>query len=281
MSIRKEAVAGYFYEANPALLKKRVENCFLDFLGPGRLPKVREDGPRKVKGLVIPHAGLMYSGPVAAHAYLALAEDGVPETIVFIGPNHTGLGTGVSIVIEGYWRSPLGKVEVDSKLALDVQKASSLIVVDEEAHLSEHSIEVQLPFLTYLYEDRVKIVPICMMLQSYDVCLDVGKAISKAAYNKNVVIAATSDFTHYESQKSAEAKDRRAIEAISKMDARGLMEVVDRHNISMCGPGPVASMIIACIGLGASKAELLKYATSGDVTKDYSAVVGYASIAIS
>ncbi len=280
MGVRRPAVAGYFYEADPDALKKRIEHCFLSSLGPGKLPKVEKEGPRRIKGLVVPHAGLMYSGPVAAQAYLALAEDGIPDTAIIIGPNHTGWGAGISIMVDGSWSCPLGEVEIDTELASRIQGAASLISVDEEAHLNEHSIEVQLPFLTYIYGEKVKIVPICMMIQAYEACIDVGRAIASAAAGRNVVVIAATDFTHYESQRSAEAKDRMAIEAILKMDAKGLIEVVEREAISMCGYGPVASMIIASLSFGASKAELLKYATSGDVTKDYSSVVGYASLMV-
>lgn len=277
---RRPAVAGYFYESDPEALRARIERCFLSKLGPGRLPKVATAGPRRIKGLVVPHAGYMYSGPVAAHAYLALAEDGVPDTAIVIGPNHTGLGAGISMMADGWWRTPLGDIEIDSELARAIQEKSELIAVDEEAHLNEHSIEVQLPFLAYLYGMRVKFVPICMMLQAYEACVDVGRAVALASRGRNVVIVASSDFTHYESQASAEAKDRLAIEFIERLDPRGLLEVVESRGISMCGPGPVAAMLIASSLLGASSAKLLKYATSGDVTRDYSSVVGYSSILV-
>jgi AmmeMemoRadiSam system protein B len=278
---RRPAVAGYFYEADPEALKARIERCFLSKLGPGRLPSERAEKPRRIKGLVVPHAGYMYSGPVAAHAYLAMAEDGIPETVVIIGPNHTGLGAGVSIMVEGSWSTPLGAVPIDSELAKAIQEAGSLIAVDEEAHLNEHSIEVQLPFLLHVAKRPFKLVPICMMLQAYEACLDVGEAIASAARGRDVVVIASSDFTHYESQRSAEVKDGKAIEAIERLDPRGLLEVVEAESISMCGPGPVAAMLVASTSMGATSAKLLKYATSGDVTHDYSAVVGYASIVVS
>ncbi|MEM4699474.1 MAG: AmmeMemoRadiSam system protein B [Candidatus Nezhaarchaeales archaeon] len=278
--MRRPAVAGYFYESDPKALRARIEGCFLSKLGPGKLPKVATDGPRRIKGLVAPHAGYMYSGPVAAHAYLALAEDGIPDTVVIIGPNHTGWGAGISMMADGWWRTPLGDIEIDSELARAIQERSELIAIDEEAHLGEHSIEVQLPFLAYLYGTRVKFVPICMMLQSYEACVDVGRAVASASRGRNVVIVASSDFTHYESQASAEAKDRLAIELIERLDPKGLLEVVESRGISMCGPGPVAAMLIASSLLGATSAKLLKYATSGDVTHDYSSVVGYSSILV-
>jgi len=278
--VRRPAVAGYFYEADPDALRRRVERCFLDPLGPGSLPKVSREGPRRIKGLVVPHAGLMYSGPVAAHAYLSLAEDGVPETAIIIGPNHTGWGAGISIMVEGSWSCPLGEVEIDSELASKIHREANLVAIDEEAHINEHSIEVQLPFLTYIYGEEVKLVPICMMPQAYEACVDLGRAIASAAAGRNVVVIAATDFTHYEPQRSAEVKDRKAIDAILRMDAKGLLDVVAEEDISMCGPGPVASMLIAVASWGASKAELLKYATSGDVTRDYSSVVGYASLKV-
>ncbi|RLE55762.1 MAG: hypothetical protein DRJ26_00335 [Candidatus Methanomethylicota archaeon] len=278
VKVRSPAVAGMFYESHPESLKRRIDWCFTHNLGPGSIPEV-SDGPRSIVGLVCPHAGYMYSGPVAAWSYHALARDGKPECFVILGPNHTGVGAAVSIMTSGRWRTPLGDVEVDSDLAESILKYAEVVEEDFYAHLSEHSIEVQLPFLQYLYGE-VKFVPICMMLQNYDVASKVGQAIARAAADRDVVVIASTDFTHYEPQQIALENDEAVIRRILELDPEGVFEGVYRRNVSMCGPGPVVSMLVACRQLGASRALKLKYATSGDITGDYIAVVGYASIAI-
>ena len=280
MKIREACQAGAFYAGTAKSLKTQIEDCFLGKYGPGSLPKINEKGERIIKALVCPHAGYMYSGQVAAHSYFALANDGIPEVIVIIGPNHTGMGSGISIMDEGKWRTPLGELEIDSSLAKEIYKNSSIIDIDEMAHKYEHSIEVQLPFLQYIYGNRVKFVPICMMLQDLETSIEVGEAIAKALFNKNSVIIASSDMTHYEPQKIAEKKDKLALNAILELNEKKLHEVIESELISMCGYGPVTAAIKASKSLGASKAKLLCYKTSGDITGDYEAVVGYASVSI-
>jgi len=278
--IRYPAVAGLFYEGDSEALKRRIEWCFKHKLGPGSIPSVNERGERNIIGLVCPHAGYVYSGPIAAHSYAELAKDGIPDVVVILGPNHTGLGSGVSIVDSGYWRTPLGNVEVNSEVAKRIVRNSEIIAVDELAHVQEHSIEVQLPLLQYIYGDRFSFVPICMMLQMRDVCVEVGNAIAKAVENENVVIIASTDFTHYESHDRAYSKDVKVLKAIEALDPDLMLKLVDSLPVSMCGPGPVASMLYAVKKLGAKKATILKYATSGDVTGDKYSVVGYGSVKI-
>jgi len=278
--IRYPAVAGLFYEGDSEALKKRIEWCFKHRLGPGSIPTANEMGKRSIVGLVCPHAGYMYSGPVAAHSYAELAMDGVPDVVVIIGPNHTGLGSGVSIVDSGYWKTPLGNVEVNDEVAKKIVKNSEIIAVDELAHLQEHSIEVQLPFLQYMYGNRFSFVPICMMLQLRDVCVEVGNAIAKALESENAVVIASTDFTHYEPQGRAYEKDLKVLKTIEALDPDTMLRFVDSLPVSMCGPGPVASMLYAVKKLGARKATILKYATSGDVTGDKFSVVGYGSVKV-
>ncbi len=278
--IRYPAVAGYFYESDPEALKRRIEWCFKHRLGPGALPIVEEKSERKIIGLVSPHAGYMYSGPVAAHSYGELARDGKPDVVVILGPNHTGLGSGISIVDSGSWKTPLGTVEIDSEVARRIVKNSEVISVDELAHEQEHSIEVQLPFLQYLYGNDFRFVPICMMLQMRDVCIDVGRALAKALDGLNAVIIASTDFTHYEPNDIAYNKDSKVLKAIEALDPDLMLKLVDSIPVSMCGPGPVATMLYAVKQLGATKATILKYATSGDVTGDKSSVVGYGSVKV-
>jgi len=280
LKVRRPYVAGSWYPGTAESLRREIERCFTHRLGYGRIPTVARDGPRLIIGLISPHAGYMYSGPIASIGYGKLAEDGIPESVIMIGPNHTGLGSAVSIMVEGLWETPLGSVEIDTELAKAIVEASGIADIDDSAHRFEHSLEIQLPFLQYFYGSNFKIVPICMMLRDYDTARELGESISSSIAGRNVVILASTDFTHYEPHKIAVEKDRLAIEAILKLDAELFLRRVEENDISMCGPGPVATMMIACRKLGASKAELLGYATSGDITGDRSAVVGYASIAV-
>lgn len=260
-------------------MTRQIEECFKHRLGPGYLPKVKTvgEGARKIRGLVSPHAGYMYSGPVAAHGYCKLAEDGAPSVFVILGPNHTGLGSGVSMYpFEGVWRTPLGNVEVDSQMCKRIKEVSNLVDVDEKAHIYEHSIEVQIPFLQYLY-GSLKMVPICMLMQDLETSRELGEALATALKNVDAVIIASTDLNHYEAHDRTLRKDKLVIDAILKMDEEALFKAVD-EGVSMCGPGPVAVMIAALKTLGHFEATLLSHRTSGDVTGDYSAVVGYASI---
>lgn len=279
MLIRKPAQAGMFYAGTKEELLGQIEECFRHEFGPGELPSIGKNKERKIIAMVCPHAGYMYSGPVASKAYYALAADGKPEVFIILGPNHTGYGSGVSIMTEGSWETPLGIASIDDKLANKIWRASNIIDIDDLAHRYEHSIEVQLPFLQYIYGD-VKFVPIVMMLQDLETCKMVADAIAKSVSGLDVVVIASSDFTHYEAQSRAEKKDRIAIEAILKLDENEFYSVIERHNISICGYGPISVAILAAKKLGAKKAELLQYKTSGDITKDYSGVVGYSAIAI-
>ena len=279
MKLRYPTVAGSWYAGTPNSLRKQIEQLFTHKLGPGNLPSVVEDGPRNVVGLVVPHAGYMASGPVAAHAYHHLAEDGKPDVIVIFGPNHTGHGSALAIMNEGAWRTPLGDVEVDTETADKILQASSIVDADDRAHVYEHSIELQLPFLQYLYGSGFRFVPICFMMQDLESSREVGKAVASALKGKNGLVIASSDLTHYEPQERAEKKDRMAIDAALDMDEEKYYNTVEAYGISTCGYGPVIAAITAAKELGAKKAELLSYGTSGDVLGDRSAVVGYTSIA--
>jgi AmmeMemoRadiSam system protein B len=280
LKVRRPYVAGSWYPGTAESLRREIERCFTHRLGYGRIPEVARDGLRLIIGLVSPHAGYMYSGPIASIGYGKLAEDGIPESVIMIGPNHTGLGSAVSVMAEGLWETPLGSVEIDTALAKAIVETSGIADVDDYAHRFEHSLEIQLPFLQYLYGSSFKIVPICMMLRDYDTARELGESIASSVAGRNILILASTDLTHYEPHKIAVEKDRLAMEAILKLDAELLLKRVEENDISMCGSGPVATMIVACRKLGASRAELLGYATSGDITGDRSAVVGYASIAV-
>jgi AmmeMemoRadiSam system protein B len=276
--VRHPCQAGVFYEGNAESLKRQIENCFLHRFGPGKIPEIVRAGPRKVIGLVCPHAGYMFSGPVAAHAYCKLALDGKPDVVALFGPNHTGYGSGLAVMNEGLWRTPLGDVEVDGQTADQIVRESGIVDVDDSAHRLEHSIEVQLPFLQYLYGSEVRIVPICFLMQDLSSCEEVGKAVAKVLARKNAVIIASSDMTHYEPQEEAAKKDRSALEAVEAMDEVKFYSTVETQHISACGYGPITALITAAKILGAKEAKLSCYKTLGDVTGDYSSVVGYAAV---
>lgn len=279
MKVRYPFVAGSWYAGTSDALRKQIESCFTHELGPGETPKVVEKGARNVVGLVCPHAGYMYSGPVAAHSYYKLATDGKPDVVVIFSPNHTGFGSALALMNEGVWRTPLGDVEIDETVANQILEESNVIDVDDRAHAREHSIELQLPFLQYLYGAAFKFVPICFLMQDLESCRDVGLAVSKVLSGKNALVIASTDMTHYESQRSAEKKDKMAIDAATKLDEEQYYSLVESYNISTCGYGPTVAVITAAKKLGAGEGQLLCYRTSGDVTRDFSAVVGYASIA--
>ncbi len=278
MQVRRPTQAGSFYAGDARTLKAQIEGCFLHPFGPGKLPTVDTNGPRRIVGLVCPHAGYMYSGPVAANAYYELALDGKPDTVVIMGPNHTGYGSALSLMDEGVWRTPLGDVEVDTVVARALCHETGLLDADELAHKFEHSVEVQLPFLQYLYGNGFKFVPICFQLQDFESADEVGNALVEVLSERNAIIVASSDFTHYEPQASAERKDLSALEAVQAMDPKRFVDIIEERNVTACGYGPIAATITSAKGLLAKGATLLRYKTSGDITGDKSSVVGYAAV---
>ena len=278
-TIRRPTVAGQFYEGDAEALRAQIKNCFLHDLGPRKLPAVNlRNHPRNIVGMICPHAGYMYSGPVAASAYYELALDGKPDTVVLMGPNHTGYGSTLSIMREGVWRTPLGDVEIDTQMANGLIHETNILDVDELAHRYEHSIEVQLPFLQFLYGNTFKIVPICFLMQDYDSTVEVGRALEEVLDTTNTVVIASSDMTHYEPAKTAAAKDQAALKAVTDMDAKHFYETVETQNITACGYAPITALITYAKGVNVKEAKLLSYHNSGDITGDYSSVVGYAAV---
>jgi len=277
--VRKPAVAGFFYERSPSVLRQQIERCFKHNLGPGSLPEPSAPNPRNILGLVSPHAGYMFSGPVAAHGFYRLSNQAKPQVVVILGPNHHGVGAPISLSKEE-WQTPLGSLKIDTAVAERIISAIPDAQWDESAHLREHSVEVQVPFLQYIYGSDFRIVPIVLGRQSYSANQALGKAIASALDPERGLVIASSDLTHYETQSSASRKDKMVLDAVAKMDPERLGETVDAHNITMCGPGPIMAMLIACALMGAKNSTLLSYATSGDITGDYSRVVGYASIEV-
>lgn len=280
MPRRNPAVSGLFYPSSPTLLKKQIEECFLHSIGPGRLPSKTVDKKRLPLALISPHAGYVYSGPVAAHGYLELDGRVKPDTVIVIGPNHYGFGTDVSIYPEGVWVTPLGEVKINSRIGKELADLSDVFSLDELSHMREHSIEVQIPFLQYVL-GNFNLVAISMLDQSIEAASEVGRALAELLKEKpDILLTATTDFSHYELHEVAQRKDMAALDKIMKLDVETLYRILREVDISMCGYGPVAAVLVAAERLGAKKAELLKYATSGDVTGDKSSVVGYASLKI-
>ncbi len=271
IDMRYPAVAGQFYPKNEKALRNEIERCFTSTLGPGQVPKLNKDGPHKIAGAVVPHAGYPYSGPVAAHVYAALAEDGFPDTFVVIGPNHNGFGAAVSTTTEDF-QTPLGIMKNDVEIT---NKLGPLVQNDPVAHRYEHSIEVQLPFIQYLSKDA-ELVPIVMYAQDHETAKEVGKEVRKACEGRKVVVLASSDFSHYVPEPIAHALDTKVIDQIIARDSQKVYDTVVQKDISMCGYGPVMAMLEATQGKGTV---LFKYATSGDAVP-MSEVVGYAAIAV-
>jgi AmmeMemoRadiSam system protein B len=285
--MRYPAVAGAFYERSKDGLLRQIRECYTHPLGPGRLPQVKS-GDRRILGLVVPHAGYVYSGPIAAHSYAALAADGWPSSFVILGPNHHGVGAPLAIT-NHEWQTPLGTVPIDADLYRRLTKPP--LEDDIRAHRDEHSIEVQLPFLQHLQES-VRFVPICMAFQEYDLAAEVGGLVADAVKGTDVVLIASSDFTHVGPQyfqlptrgltapAFAKEQDAKAIEKILALDPKGFAAKVAQAEISMCGYGPVTAMLSATKQLGAKSATLLKYGTSSDVSHDPHMAVGYGAIAV-
>jgi hypothetical protein len=228
-------------------------------------------------GCVVPHAGYMYSGHVAGAVYAQLA---LPKRLVVLCPNHTGMGQPLAIMSRGTWATPLGDAPIDAGLADELKRAFPYLEEDEQAHRTEHSLEVQLPFVQALLAE-FSFVPICVGVGQLAVLEALGKAVAAVMANvPEVMVIASSDMNHYESDSITRAKDERAIERILALDPAGLHETVRRERISMCGYGPTVAMLTAAKALGATTAELVKYATSADVSGDREMCVGYAGIVV-
>ena len=266
-SIRPPAVAGRFYARGPDDLRAEIESFLL---------------PRQKAvaafGCIVPHAGYLYSGHVAGAVYAGLD---LPQRCILLCPNHTGVGHPLAIMSQGAWETPLGRVPIDSPLAEALKQRFPLLGEDTEAHRAEHAAEVQLPFLQIGRPD-CRFVPIALGTSRYEVLEALGNAIAEAvqALGERVLLIASSDMNHYENDAVTRQKDYKAIERILVMDARGLFDVVMNENISMCGFGPTVAMLTAARQMGATAAELVKYATSGDISGDRERVVGYAGVIV-
>jgi len=276
--IREPAVAGRFYPRERAQLERDVRR----HLGGDTTKTKATTAPVRALGCIVPHAGYMYSGGVAGAVFAKLE---LPRKFIILCPRHYPQGAPLAILSEGTWRTPLGEAAIDEPLARALVHACPLLREDAAAHAPEHAIEVELPFLQ-VAAPGFQFVPISLGTDRLPVLEDVGRAIAGVvaaqveAQREPVLIVASSDMNHYESDEVTRQKDARAIDRILALDARGLHELVRRENISMCGYGPAVAMLVAAKQLGASKPELVGYATSAEVSGDYERVVGYAGIAV-
>ncbi len=271
--MRYPAVSGSFYTSSVMALRTEVR---------GYLAAAKEQvEARERLAVVCPHAGYLYSGKCAAFSFASSSNWGNRGiSAIIIGPNHTGLGTPISVSFDS-WKTPIGEIKADAELAEAIVKAGKIARRDELGHLREHSVEVQLPFLQESCPSA-QFVGICMGLQDLPAARDLGKAIfdAVAKLKRNAIVIASSDFTHYEPAESAKKKDMPAIERLLALDEAGFDRMVREKDLSICGHGPIAAAIYYSRLSGAKNCELLKYTNSGEATGDYSNVVAYASLAI-
>jgi len=273
--IRKPVVAGSFYPDDSNELNQMIQNCFTHKFGPNNNPPKRNI--EKIFGVICPHAGYMYSGPIASHSYYEISSQEF-DLAVIIGPNHWAIGSKIATMNNAKWQTPLGTSEVDIEASNELVNLTDDVEQDYFAHSKDHSLEVQIPFLQEIFPNNLKILPIIMAKQDIDAAMEIGNAISKIAKSKKIMIIGSSDFTHYEENEFAHSQDMSLIDPILKMDVNGFYETLHAKKISACGYGAIAATMIACKNLGSKKGELLAYATSGDVVGNKDSVVGYGSI---
>src|SRR5271165_7193895 len=273
-AVRQPAVAGRFYPANAQHLRAEVETYTTVPASASAAPEAKI----RALGCVVPHAGYIYSGHVAGAVYGRLD---LPRRYVILCPNHTGMGEPLAIMSEGSWHTPLGDVSIDENVAGQLKAKLPLLSEDQAAHRYEHALEVQLPFLQVL-APGFQFVPITIGTSNFDVLSALGTVIGSVAAETGepVLVVASSDMNHYESDIVTRVKDRRAIDQLLALDPRGLYDIVHKADISMCGYGPAVVMLTAARKMGATQAELIRYATSGDVSGDRDMVVGYAGVAV-
>jgi hypothetical protein len=271
MRVRTPVVAGMFYPKDRDELEDSIKHCISHKYGSRKTVTLD-----KIYGAICPHAGYMYSGPVATHSFSAISNQDF-ELAVILGPNHWGIGCNIATMKDCTWQTPLGNVEVDSEAAEIVNSETRTVEIDYFSHTRDHSIEVQVPMLQY-YKKSFKILPIILNDQDLEAAVEVGATLAKLAKKKKTIIIGSSDFTHYEPNEYAHEQDKALIEPILEMDVERFYYILNQRRVSACGYGAIASTMVACKELGAKKGRLLQYATSGDIAGDKSSVVGYASI---
>ena len=277
MQLRRAAVAGSFYPSTKSELSSMVNSCYLHPLGPGHSPPA-PPSTADVVAVVSPHAGYEYSGPVAAYSYLHVSSLRLPDLIVIVAPNHYGVGSGVATFKDGEWETPLGRMRVDEEAASQLVRDSGFVSFDPEAHRMEHSLEVQLPFLQQIYGDSIPFLPVSLLFQDLETTKTVAESLVKVVQGRRVVLVASSDLTHYEPAAKAKEKDAALIDRVRRMDVDSFYSTLDRLQVTACGFGAIATVMMIARALGLENGELLKYATSGDTTGDNNQVVGYASL---
>ena len=280
---RSPSYSGSFYPKDKSDLNKLLDFCFIESeFGPQQNPKINKNNnnnKHKIYGLIVPHGAYIFSGAISANAYFEINGQNI-DTFILIGPDHKGIGKRISIMSEGYWQTPLGDVLINKEITKELKTHNNIIIEDKLVHQFEHSLEIQIPFLQYSRLNSFTIVPMLLKDQDIETSLILGNSLAKSISRKNAIIIASSDLTHYELNLNAYEKDFRLIKSIEKLDIELFYQTIRDLNISICGYGAIASLMRAVQILGSKKGELLRYATSGDVTSDNkNTVVGYASIA--
>jgi MEMO1 family protein len=268
-TLRKSVIAGSWYPGNPSVLKKDIESYF------NSVPELKLK--EEVAGLIAPHAGYVYSGQVAAHAY-SLIRKKKYDAVIVVGPSHRIAFRGVSVFSRGGFETPLGIIPVAEDLAEGIKNSSTIVADIPGAHLQEHSVEIQLPFLQVALGDFL-FVPLVMGDQDANTCQELARAIYEAAHGRKILIVGSSDLSHFYNYNTAKKMDAVALEYLKNGDAAGLLRSLENGEVEACGGGPMAVTILVSHMMKADKAHLLKYANSGDVTGDKSSVVGYAAAA--
>ncbi|HEV2138722.1 MAG TPA: AmmeMemoRadiSam system protein B [Nitrososphaerales archaeon] len=277
MLVRKPAVAGQFYPSDPHELSAAIDKCYSHPIGPGRTPPAPK-GDAKVVAVVSPHAGYVYSGPVAAHSYLHVSSLRDPDLIVVVAPNHYGIGSGVSTFQGGEWETPLGRMRVDPTASNQLVELAGVASFDPDSQRLEHSLEVQLPFLQKIYGSAVPFLPVSLLLQDVETASAVSKALVQIVRGRKAVLVASSDLTHYEPAEAAKEKDSALLRQVERMDVEGFYSALERLQVTACGFGAIATVMEVALQLGLAKGELLKYASSGDMTGENLQVVGYGAL---
>ena len=280
---RLPAVSGLFYNRNKDELINDITQIFKDTKNYENLEKTINK--RNIKTVLVPHAGYVYSGKTASYAFKEICDDGLPETFIVIGPNHTGAGVNLAVTPESKWKTPLGNVDIDREFIEKLKENNSLIKEDSLAEFNEHSVEVEIPFIQYIakkQEKDIKIVPITMKNQDPITSTLLGESIYKTAHDltRDIIIVASSDMTHYQPESIARTNDAKVLKNIENLDVDSMLTNIQNYNISMCGYGPVTAGISFSLLENAVIGKILNYATSGDASGDYSSVVGYASMLI-
>lgn len=294
---RKTTVAGMFYDQNTQSLEKQIQECFTHTIGPGSLPKEKTMDRKNVLGVIVPHAGLPCSGPFAAHSFYTLVEYGFPDTIILIGPNHSGMGPEVAVDPKGEWETPLGPLSIDEQIATKLSSTNPITADAATLHQRENSLEVQLPFIKYFSNQlnkKCSIVPLVMSQQNLETSKQVGEEFTKIINNeqKHVAIVASSDFSHegysygrfppsgLTADEFARKQDKYALDAIQQKNPEVLFKNIQNKGISMCGYGPVITLLTVATHYPELSVELLKYGTSHDTCSDSNTCVGYGALAV-